>query len=329
MSTREPWEQVPRLALAHLPTPLAPARRLGAALGLKQLWIKHDDLTGIGPGGNKARKLEYLLAAAQAEGADTIVTIGAAQSNHASMTAAAAARLGMETLLVLSGAAPARAQGNLLLNRLVGARILFTERSGWARQEIAVAEAARLRAQGRRPYVVPMGGSSALSTLGYVRAVQELAGQAEAGGLRFRRVFFACGSGGTHAGILLGARLFLRDLQVIGVGVGDPVAWLSAEVLKLARATVQAYGLGAAPARGDLTLLGDYGGPDYGVATDESREAVRLAARTEGLLLDPFYTGKALAALADQARTGQLDPEEPVLFWHTGGTAGLYAGWEG
>jgi len=319
------WEQVPRLTLAHLPTPLEPAPRLGEAIGLRRLWVKRDDLTGLAAGGNKARKLEYLMADAQTRGADTVITVGAVQSNHACMTAAAARRLGMDAVLILSGAEPDTPCGNLLLDSLMGARVRFVPTGGRARQAAADAEADRLRARGKRPYVIPTGGSTPLGALGYVRAMQELAEQSRSLGIEFRRLFVACGSGGTHAGLLLGARRFLPGLETIGVAVGDPLSWLLREVASVAAGAAEAYGLGPAPAPEEVTLPGEYGGPEYGTPGPAAVEAIRLLARTEGLFVDPVYTGKALSGLIDWARSGRLDPDEPVLFWHTGGVAGLFA----
>jgi L-cysteate sulfo-lyase len=323
--SRSGWERVPRVKLAHLPAPLEPAPRLGEAVGLRRLWVKRDDLTGLGAGGNKARKLEYLMAEAQALGATTVITVGAVQSNHACMTAAAAARLGMSAVLVLSGAEPDEARGNLLLDRLLGARVLFVPEGDQARQAVANAEAERLRARGERPYVIPTGGSTPLGCLGYTLAMRELAQQSEALGIRFRRLFVASGSGGTQAGLHLGARAFLPDLQVVGVAVGEAVEWLRGEVLACAAGAAEAFGIAPAPTAGEITLLGEYAAPGYGVPGPAAREAMRLAARTEGLFVDPVYTAKALAGLIDHARAGRLDPDEPVLFWHTGGLPGLFA----
>ena len=322
---RSEWERVPRMKLAHLPTPLEPAPRLGEAIGLRHLWVKRDDLTGLAAGGNKARKLEYLMAEAQALGATTVITFGAIQSNHACMTAAAAARLGMSAVLVLNGAEPEDPQGNLLLDRLLGARVLFVPEGDRARKAAANAEAERLRERGERPYVIPTGGSTPLGSLGYALAVQELAEQSEALGIRFRRLFVASGSGGTHAGLHLGARAFLPDLQVMGVAVGEEVEWLRSKVLACAAGAAEAFGIAPAPTAEEITLLGEYAAPGYGVPGPAALEAMRLVARTEGLFVDPVYTAKALSALIDHARTGRLDPEEPVLFWHTGGLPGLFA----
>jgi D-cysteine desulfhydrase family pyridoxal phosphate-dependent enzyme len=324
-----------RLALAVLPTPLEPADRLGAALGMKPgaLWVKRDDVTGLGGGGNKARKLEYLCADALDRGADTLVTGGGPQSNHARMTAAAANRLGLGCTLVMAGPRPDPAVGNVLLVELLGPDVMWTDaREGpmdYYAIEAAIDEACeRLSADGRRPYRTPIGGASAVGALGYVRAAAELQAQAAAafgGGAHPQVVVVADGSGGTHAGLAAG----LGDLDlVLGVDVGarpdldEVVPAKAAEVAGLA---------GLPEPRGTVRVDHDRVGAGYGAATEECREAVLLAARQEGLILDPVYTGKAMAGLIAARRNGSIAATDRTVFVHTGGMPALfapaYAGW--
>ncbi|MDQ6726893.1 MAG: pyridoxal-phosphate dependent enzyme [Actinomycetota bacterium] len=319
-----------RLPLALLPTPLEPADRLGAALGMVPgaLWVKRDDLTGLGGGGNKARKLEYLCADALAQGADTLVTGGGPQSNHVRMTAAVANRLGLACTVVMAGppdhGPDQAASGNGLLVELFGPEVAWVPLREGPMDYYAIEAAIddtyqRLLGEGRRPYRMPIGGASAVGALGYVRAAAELQEQAQAafGGLEL--VVVAGGSGGTHAGLAAG--LGDHDL-VLGVDVGarpdldDQVPAKAAEVAALA-------GL-PAPAGRPVVDHGRVGG-GYGAATDDGREAVILAARTEGLILDPVYTGKAMAGLIAARRDGRIGSDTRTVFLHTGGMPALFA----
>jgi D-cysteine desulfhydrase family pyridoxal phosphate-dependent enzyme len=319
-------DEIPRIPLAHLPTPLEPAPRLGAAIGLPRLWVKRDDNTGLALGGNKARKLEYLMAEAREQRADLVMTTGGIQSNHARMTAAAARRLGMGSVLFLCEPAPDRTQGNLLLDRLLGAEIRFLPDLSLGEMNREMAAAAEgFRAEGRRPYIIPVGGSTALGCLGYVRAVRELAEQLDAAGERLDAMTVAVGSTGTFAGILLGRDLFLPDTRVYGISVAPPAA---VGARRCAAIAAEAAGLIGAAVREGIEsppVYDDWLGPAYGVPTPEGLEVIRTAARTEGLLLDPVYTGKALAGTRGLAERGALKPEETVLFWHTGGAPALFA----
>lgn len=316
-----------RLPLAVLPSPLEPADRLGAALGMEPgaLWVKRDDLTGLGGGGNKARKLEYLCADALGRGADVLVTGGGPQSNHVRMTAAAANRLGLGCAVVMAGSRPATASGNVLLVELLGPDVTWTGGAegpmNYYAIEAAIDEAAdRLAADGRRPYRMPIGGASPVGALGYVRAAAELRGQAGAGppgGIDV--VVLADGSGGTHAGLAAG----LGDLALIlGVDVG---ARPDLDVTVPARAA-EAAALGGLPAPdGNVRIDHDRIGGGYGAPTDECREAVLLAARSEGLILDPVYTGKAMAGLVAARRDGSIGASTRTVFLHTGGMPALFA----
>ncbi|MCE3033147.1 pyridoxal-phosphate dependent enzyme [Streptomyces sp. CMSTAAHL-2] len=303
----------PPVPLGTFPTPLEPAPRLAAALGLgpEDLWVKRDDLTGLGGGGNKIRKLEWTVGAALAEGADTLVTTGAAQSNHARLTAAAAARLGLDVVLVLRGAPGASRSGNLALDGLFGARLAWAGEVDQAGLDAAAAEVcARLRAEGRRPALIPFGGSGALGARGYARCGEEL--RAQLPGLRTAVV--ALGSGGTMAGLIAA----LGTGSVLGVDVGalaDPAAAVVAFAAPLASEEVVAE---------RLRVRRDQVGAGYAALTEPVAEALRLAARTEGIVLDPTYTGRALAGLAAAVRDGDVRPGEKTVFVHTGGLPGLF-----
>ena len=317
-----------RLPLAVLPSPLEPADRLGAALGMEPgaLWIKRDDLTGLGGGGNKARKLEYLCADARSQGADVLVTGGGAQSNHVRMTAAAANRLGLGCVIVVAGPRPVPPTGNAVLVELFGPEVVWVGDQGlmdYYAVEAAIDETAdRLAAEGRRPYRMPIGGASVVGSLGYVQAAAELRAQAvEAwGSPRIDAVVVADGSGGTHAGLAAG--LGHLDL-VLGVDVGARHD-LDTQVPDKAAAAADRAGL-PAPS-GHLRVDQGRIGGGYGVATDDGREAVLLAARTEGLVLDPVYTGKAMAGLVAARRDGTLGAAARTVFLHTGGMPALFAG---
>ncbi|HZP82318.1 MAG TPA: D-cysteine desulfhydrase family protein [Chthonomonadaceae bacterium] len=342
-SSRAFLEAFPCLPIAQLPTPLHPLPGLQAALGptAPRLLIKRDDLTGLALGGNKARKLEYLFADARAQGADTLLTCGAAQSNHALQTAAAARRFGFAVRCILYGAQPAPdapVSGNLLLHRLLETHIRWVRmQEGETRREQALRrgmaeEAEAVRAAGGVPYSIPTGGSTEVGALGYVRAVQEAKAQLEemqAGAVS--AIFFASGSGGTHAGMTVGAKLTDWQTRLVGVEIdpippgADGVSPFHRAVLNLMDATAARLGLPADYTLSDITLCPDYAGPAYGTPTQEGQEAIRLLAQTEGIFLDPVYTGKAMAALIGWIRAGRFRPDETVLFWHTGGVAGLFA----
>lgn len=329
---------VPCTRLAALPTPLDDATRLRAALGgptrCPRILVKRDDLTGLGLGGNKARKLEYLVAHAVAEGATALITTGAVQSNHARMTAAAAALCGLEAHLVLTanGAAPAPApadEGNLLLDRLFGAHVYFVPSVdpmlAVGHDEVMVAEVASLiRARGGRPYVIPVGGSSAVGALGYVAGTVELAAQLEAIDTRPSRLYFASGSRGTQAGLTLGAHLLGMPYRLHGVAVsaGEPEKIERARRVAGDAATL----LGANDSVRAVEFFTDQNfiGDGYGLPTAAALEALRLVARSEALVLDPTYTAKAMAALVAHLLAGQIAASDTVVFLHTGGSPALF-----
>jgi L-cysteate sulfo-lyase len=315
-------DRLSRVSIAHLPTPLEPLSRLTAQLGGPELWIKRDDQTGLATGGNKARKLEFLVADALAQGADTLVTGGAAQSNHARQTAAAAAKFGLACTLVLRGEAPARVQGNLLLDRLLGAEVAWAGERPLA--EAMAQVAGDLQAARRRPYVIPYGGSNPIGASGYVAAMEELLIQCADRDLCFDHIVFASSSGGTQAGLTVGARALQYDGRILGVSVDQPAGALRRALADLATATAEHLGLDLAFALRDFDVDDCYLGGGYGVVGDLEREALRTMGSIEGIILDPVYTGRAFGGLLDLVRQGAFQPGERVLFWHTGGTAGLF-----
>jgi D-cysteine desulfhydrase family pyridoxal phosphate-dependent enzyme len=321
-------ERFPRITLGHWPTPLERCDRLRETLGGPHVWIKRDDCTGLGGGGNKTRKLEYLLGQALAEGADSIVTFGALQSNHARQTAAACARLGLRCDLVLTRAVARDDDhylhsGNVLLDQLFGATIHMAGDADAATERYRqIAEAAST--EGRRVFAIPAGGSNAIGLLGYVRATLELAAQAHEQGFTIDRVVVAASTAGTTAGIVLGAAIARLDLVVDAVCVYKDAATTDAEIRRLVMEGAVRLGCPAPDAQ-RWTVTDAFFGRGYGVPTPEMLRAVTLFARTEGLLLDPVYTGKAAAALIDWIERGKMAQDQNVVFVHTGGAPGLFA----
>jgi D-cysteine desulfhydrase family pyridoxal phosphate-dependent enzyme len=309
--------------LTTLPTPLERAPRVSRELGV-EVWLKRDDVGPLGLAGNKVRKLEFTLGEALAGGADTVVTLGAPQSNHARATASAAAKLGLHAVLVMGGEPPAGPPtGNLLLDALFGAEIVYAGTEDWA-QLAATAKAATQQRAGA--YALPAGGSSPVGALGFVAAYAELLGQLERARIQPQQIYHASTSGGTHAGLMLGHALAPDGPVPLGFDVGRIVsdgpgltAWLANEAGALLGADVT---LTDGDAHLDLSQLGD----GYGAFTQAGIDAIGLLARTEGLALDPVYSAKAMAGLVADARAGRIDG--PVVFWHTGGGPSLFAaGW--
>ena len=313
---------IPRIRIANLPTPVEPLPRLSAALGGPRLWVKRDDLTGLAFGGNKTRKLEFVLAEAQANGARTLITVGAAQSNHCRQTAAAAARLGLDCILVLSGVPENPPTGNLLLNHLFGAEIVWTTREEREATYQRTFEAAWTA--GRRPYAIPLGASNPIGTLAYEAAFQEWHAQVDTTG-PLDWMVVASSSGGTQAGLVLGARRAGWSGRVLGISIDEQEDVLQARVAGLASEAADRLRLPLSFEPNDVLVNADYLGQGYGILGDPEREAIELFARYEGLLLDPVYTGRAAAGLIDLIRRGFFRPEETVLFWHTGGGTALFA----
>jgi D-cysteine desulfhydrase len=335
------FPSLPRIPLATLPTPLLPAPRLSQALGV-EVWVKRDDLTGLLLGGNKVRKLEFLCGEAQLQGADTLVTGGGTGSNHVQLTAAAAARLGLGCVVVCYGSAPAPEPLGLRLTRRLGAEVVFTGSPERASVDARLDEvAAKLTADGRRPYVIPRGGANATGAVGYALAARELAAQLGTAGMSAATVLLATGSCGTQAGLVAGAALgsafWARidpesgpdscrgggSLTVEGVPVSRPPEECTDRIARIASGCAERLGSDRVFTADDVHLVGGYLGPGYGKASPEGEEGADLALRTEGLVLDPVFTAKAMAALISGARTGRF--REPVVFLHTGGTPAALA----
>ena len=319
----------PRVPLAHLPTPLEFLPRLTKHLGGPKIWVKRDDCTGLATGGNKTRKLEFLMGEALAQGATAVITQGAVQSNHARQTAAAAARLGLKCELVLERRVPDpddayAGSGNVLLDRLVGAGL--REVDAGTDMDAAMAETAdELAGRGEKPYVIPGGGSNPVGALGYVGCALELLVQANEQRLVIDYVVHATGSAGTQAGLLAGLAAAHAHLPVLGIGVNAPQAIQEQRVFDLAERTAELLGAPGAVRREDVVANCEYVGPGYGVPTEAMNDAVLTLARLEGLLFDPVYTGKGLAGLIDLVRKGAFGNARNIVFIHTGGSAGLYA----
>lgn len=318
-----------RYTLAHLLTPLEPLHRLRQHLGVgAKLYIKRDDCTGLAVGGNKTRKLEYLIGDALKQGATVAISEGGLQSNHARQTAAAAARANLKCHLVLDHRVPVtteiyRANGNMLLDRILGATVHVCAK-GETRAARMQAVAEELRRQGERPYLIPTGGSNEVGALGYVAAMQELQQQAEAAGLSIDRIVTASSSGGTQAGLLVGKALTGASCRVSGIDVdGDPDKMVR-EVGRIAALAAPKVGVDPVKVAAPDIVRG-YCGEGYGIATPGMEEAVHLLATLEGILLDPVYTGKGMAGLVGLLRSGVIAPHETVVFVHTGGSPALFA----
>ncbi len=329
------FEQAP---LAHLPTPFEEMPTLAAELGGPRLFVKRDDQTGLAFGGNKARKLDFILADAVAKGSDSVITWAGVQSNWARMTAAGSRRLGMDPILVLARREDqevAPADGNLLLDRILGADVRIIEPGG--DREATVTEiAAAERAAGRTPYVVSVGGSRTggdmvlpLGSVAYANGFREMLEQAREAGATITHVVHASGSGSTQAGLVVAAKMLAPEVKVIGISTGGSKAPSEANVLAIARETVEAMGLDLEVGPSDVVVHDEYVGEGYGILNEDVVETIALTARTEGILLDPVYTGKAMAGLFDMARNGAFSPTDTVVFLHTGGTPALFPYREG
>lgn len=301
---------------------------LSKALGGPELWIKRDDLTGLTGGGNKTRKLEFLVADALAQGADTLITVGAVQSNHCRLTLAAAVREGLKCRLVLeqrvAGSYSPTASGNNFLFDLLGVEGVTVVDAGTDLAAAMLTVADELKAKGRKGYIIPGGGSNPLGALGYVACAEEMMAQSFDQGVAFDHAVCASGSAGTHAGFLVGLLGTHAHLPVTGINVRRPRAEQEGNVHALAKSTAELLGV-AAPARETVTALDEWVGPGYSIPTEEMVEAVRMLASLEGVLLDPVYTGKAMAGLIALARRGHFKAGERVVFLHTGGSPALYA----
>jgi len=318
-------KDMPRVKLAALPTALEYVPRLSQNLGI-ELYLKRDDNTGLAVGGNKARKLEYLVGDALAKGCDTLITTGGPQSNHCRMTAAAAAKAGLDCHLVFTSQDIAVRQGNLLLDELLGANLHFLGvDDGILAGERMIELAEQLKQQGQKPYIVPLGGSSPVGAAGYIRAIKELMDQTDLAGISVEYIIHASGSAGTQAGLLAGVKAFNLPIKVLGMSVSRPKQRLSGEVFNLCRDTLSNAGFNTTVTPEEVVVYDEYVGNGYGIPTELSIEALRLFAKLEGVILDPVYTAKAGAGLLDLTRKGIIPNDSSVLFWHTGGSPALFA----
>ena len=321
---------IPRVRLAFLPTPIEPLSALTRHLGGPQVWIKRDDMTGLAMGGNKARKLEFLLGEAIERKADTIVTFGAVQSNHCRMTAAAACKLGLKSFLVLSGEKPDVANGNFLLERVMGCEYLFVPDFNDISKLDEMGLAVRDRVQeltdgGRALYMIPAGGSTPLGDVGYYLAAIETCEQARQIGIEIDHMCVAMGTGGTQAGLLAGVKSLRKAMQVIGISVNKEGSNLGSPPIDvMAKQVGKLIGQELDVQPQDVIVHYDYCGEGYGKVTPECVEAIKLVSRLEGIFLDPVYTGKAMAGMIDLIRRGNFSRDETLLFVHTGGYPGIF-----
>lgn len=314
---------LPQYPLAHLPTPLENLPHLSKKLGIN-LWIKRDDQTGLASGGNKTRKLEYLIADALANNADTVITGGAPQSNHCRQTAAAAVKAGLRAVLVLGGN-PTVVNGNILLDMLMGAELVWT--ADTPRDKIMQQTFEQQKQLGRNPYLIPYGGSNIFGATAYVQAIEELTAQLIQNRMpAFDRIIFASSSGGTHAGIALGVAALNLPTQVLGISIDKPEVELSNDIVAtLANKTAARLNLDLHFDGKNIFANANYLGGGYGIMGTPERNAITLFAREEAILLDPVYTGRAAAGLIDMVQRGEINPSERILFWHTGGLPALFA----
>ncbi|MGY5451494.1 D-cysteine desulfhydrase family protein [Agarivorans sp. MS3-6] len=316
------WQSIAKQSLGFFPTPLHLLPALSSQLAGPQIYIKRDDLSGLALGGNKVRKLEFLLGDALRQQANCIITAGAAQSNHCRQTAAAAAKLNLPCFLLLGGNAPSEAQGNVLLDKLFGAQIRWAgeQRKG---EGIDVLEQ-QLRSEGLNPYVVPYGGSDAVGCLGFAAALEELLQQQS----DLDEIIFASSSGASHAGLMLAKRYLQSTIKLRGINIdkaNHAEQSFNQRIANLASASALRFGLKEAFAADEVCLDDAYLGEGYGILGDAEREAIMLLAQTEGILLDPVYTAKAMAGLIARVRQGCYSPQQKILFWHTGGAPALFA----
>jgi len=311
---------ISRLNFAHLPTAIEELPRLSDHLAGPRLLVKRDDQTGLAFGGNKTRKLEFLVAEAQEQGAKTLISGGALQSNHCRQVAAAAAKFGMDCILVLNGEKPEQPSANLLLDELFGVEfVIIPDRK--ERDRVLQDTFDNAVAEGKKPYLVPYGGSSPTGALGYAFAVEEFMKQK----VHADWIVFGTSSGGTHAGLVLGQRVFGYKGKVLGISIDESEEWLKSHVSKLASDASEKLAERIEFTPDDVLANADYCRAGYGVLTDAEREAVNLFAKYEGLLLDPVYTGRAAAGMIDLIRKGFFKKDETVLFWHTGGQPAMFA----
>lgn len=320
------YNHIPRQSLGFFPTPLIELSRLSKALNGPTIFMKRDDNTGLALGGNKTRKLEFIMGDALAQGADCVITAGAAQSNHCRQTAAAAASLGLECHLVLGGEEPEQTSGNLLLDKIFGSHIHWAGANRKGEDIPKIVE--QLTNKGKKPYVIPYGGSNELGALAFVEAFKELESQRESMDVLFTHIVFASSSGATQAGLMLGKKILNSPAQIVGINIDkgetDKVPF-DQYTVALANSTASLIGADHQFSETDLILNSDYVGEGYGVVGTLENEAIAMTAQTEGILLDPVYTGRAMGGLIDMIRSGKIKKTDRVLFWHTGGAPALFA----
>lgn len=315
-----------RYALAHTPTPIEKLARLSQLFGGPEIYIKRDDLTGIGKTGNKVRKLEFLIAEALRAGAQLLITCGGVQSNHARATALTAAKVGLKSHLVLRDSAGSDIDGNLFIDRLVGAEVEFITPQQYEQvDDIMHRLAENYASKGLKAFVIPEGGSIALGALGYVHAIDEVRRQMEAQQVEFDHMISAVGSGGTMAGMLLGKSAHHLKAQIHGVNVCDDAPYFQERISNIIREAKRKYGFNLNLPKKEINIIDGYIGKGYGLNRQEEIELIKLVAQTEGIILDPVYTAKAMFGLKDQIRKGRFTKSEKILFWHTGGIFGLFA----
>ena len=311
--------------LAQLPTPIEKLERLSKIFEGPQIYIKRDDLTGVGMTGNKVRKLEFLLAEALQNKCDYVITCGGSQSNHARATAVAAAKVGLKSLLVLRSSMSAPLEGNLFIGRLVGAEFEYITPEEYMRvDDVMLGLAEKLKAKGHKPYIIPEGGSNAVGSLGYLKATEELAHQIKSLKLRIDHIVVAVGSGGTYAGLLLGKFLYDLPAQIHGINICDDESYFVKKISGLLKDMQKRYKLALKIEQKDISIIDGYVGKGYGLSSQEEIDTIKKVARAEGVILDPVYTGKAMLGLSDQIRQGRFKANENILFIHTGGIFGLF-----
>jgi L-cysteate sulfo-lyase len=314
---------IPRISLCLLPTPIMPLKRLTEYLGGGSIFIKRDDLTGIAYGGNKNRKLEFLLADAREKRADVIVTEGALQSNHCVQTAACSAKLGLDCELVLSGEDSEVITGNLLLDQILDVKIHRVKDSS-ERKNLMEEVEEELRAKGKRPYIIPTGGSTKVGALGYLNSILEIAKQSKELGVNFDFFVHSTGSGGTQAGVLIGKEIYYPELEVLGINVGAPKERLQRKIKEIIKDFTEEWELDIRVKKDMIKILDDYYGEGYAIPNQDLIDTVKLIAKLEGIFLDPVYTGKAMVGLIDLIKTEVIPKEKTVLFLHSGGGPSLF-----
>jgi D-cysteine desulfhydrase len=317
-------KKLPRTKLGFFPTPITELKRISGHLNGPRIYIKRDDLSGLAFGGNKTRKLEYLIADAITNGYDTVITGGAEQSNHCRQTAAAAVSCGLECHLVLGGNETPAPTGNLLIDKLLGVKIHWTGefRKGEKIPDIAN----QLRIAGRKPYIIPYGGSNPIGVYGFIEAMGELNNQLSETKLNIDHIIFASSSGGTHAGMILGKEIYNIGANLIGIEIDkaeDEGPYIN-RLLKLVNQTSEFIELNRFFNKLEIILRKEYLGDGYGIVGELERSAIKLLAEKEGILVDPVYTGRALGGLIDMIEKKEFMKSENVLFWHTGGTPALF-----